>query len=216
MTQGLRMREVSVSWDREVLQSTDLALLDDVVERLSFIGNLLITPEGVRQIILPVYKDGKSADDLEALPYIRIEQRVNEREGDALVVWNTHALVCLASTTENIHVMLPTEYENGELTLTVRGIPQAISSFVKLSKTIFPPAGVRVRDILEEGNNLSNVLTQRQNECYALAIQHGFYDQPKGITIQALADVLGIARSTYQEHLQSAEHAVLKWAGQQL
>ena len=71
------MREVSVSWDREVLQSTDLALLDDVVERLSFIGNLLITPEGVRQIILPVYKDGKSADDLEALPYIRIEQRVN-------------------------------------------------------------------------------------------------------------------------------------------
>ena len=160
------MREVSVSWDREVLQSTDLALLDDVVERLSFIGNLLITPEGVRQIILPVYKDGKSADDLEALPYIRIEQRVNEREGDALVVWNTHALVCLASTTENIHVMLPTEYENGELTLTVRGIPQAISSFVKLSKMILPPAGVRVRDILEEGNHLSNVLTQRQNECY--------------------------------------------------
>ena len=132
------MREVSVSWDREVLESTDLALLDEVVERLSFIGNLLITPEGVRQIILPVYKGGKSADDLEALPYIKIEQRVNEREGDALVVWNTHALVCLASTTENIYVMLPTEYENGELTLTVRGIPQAISSFVKLSKMILP------------------------------------------------------------------------------
>ena len=184
-----------------------MALLDDVVERLSFIGNLLITPEGVRQIILPVYKDGKSADDLEALPYIQIEQRVTEREGDALVVWNTHALVCLASTTENIHVMLPTEYENGNH--IDRSRYSSLSSFVKLA--IIPPAGVRVRDILEEGNNLSMSLRNGKTSGYALAIQHGFYDQPKGM-IQALADVLGIARSTYQEHLQSAEHAVLKWA----
>jgi len=60
------------------------------------------------------------------------------------------------------------------------------------------------------------VLTQRQHECYGLAIEHGYYNEPKSITIQALADVLGIARSTYQEHLQTAEIEVLKWAGQQI
>ena len=210
------MREVSVSWDREALANTDLALLGDVVQRLSFIGNLLITPEGVRQIILPVFKEGKSAKDLEAIPYITVEQEVNEREGGALVIWNTHALVCLASTTENIYIMLPTEFENGTLTLTFRGIPQAISSFVKLSKVFLPPADIRVRSISEEGNSLADVLSQRQHECYSLAIQHGYYNEPKSITIQALADILGIARSTYQEHLQTAEAVVLKWAGDQL
>ena len=60
------------------------------------------------------------------------------------------------------------------------------------------------------------MLTQRQHECYSLAIQHGYYNEPKSITIQALADILGIARSTYQEHLQTAEAVVLKWAGDQL
>jgi predicted DNA binding protein len=49
-----------------------------------------------------------------------------------------------------------------------------------------------------------------------LAVKHGFYNEPKAITMQALADILGIARSTYQEHLQSAEQAVLVWAGSQL
>ena len=49
------MREVSVAWTRESLSKTDLSELDDVVHQLTFLANLLITPEGVRQIVLPTY-----------------------------------------------------------------------------------------------------------------------------------------------------------------
>ena len=62
------MREVSVTWTRDSLAETDLSMLDAILERLTFVANLLITPEGVRQIIIPVYKEGKSVDDLGALP----------------------------------------------------------------------------------------------------------------------------------------------------
>ena len=72
---------------------------------------------GCAAIIIPVYKEGKTVDDLDALPYVEVEQRLNERESEAVVVWNTHALVCLASTTENIHVIPPAEYHDGSLTL---------------------------------------------------------------------------------------------------
>ena len=78
------MREVSVTWTRDSLAETDLSMLDAILERLTFVANLLITPEGVRQIIIPVYKEGKSVDDLGALPYIEVEQRLNERESEAL------------------------------------------------------------------------------------------------------------------------------------
>ena len=71
-------------------------------------------------------------------------------------------------------------------------------------------------DIRSHESGLEQALTPRQHECYALAIEHGFYEDPKTITMQALADLLGIARSTFQEHLQSAEQAVLVWAGSQL
>ena len=210
------MREVSVAWTRDSLSKTDLSELDEVVHQLTFLANLLITPEGVRQIVLPTYREGKSVDDLDSIPYIKVEQRLNDREGQALIIWNTHSLVCLASTTENIHVMPPSEYQDGTLMLTVRGIPQSIASFVKLTKVFLPPADIRVSDVRAHENGLEEALTQRQHECYALALKHGYYNEPKGITMQALADILGIARSTFQEHLQSAEQAVLVWAGDQL
>ena len=210
------MREVALTWNKESITKTDLAVLDEVVEQLTFVANLLITPEGVRQIILPTYHEGKSAEDLENIPYITVEQRLNERESEALIIWNTHSLVCLASTTENIHVMPPIEFDNGTLTISLRGIPQAISSFVKLSKMFLPPADIRVSDVRAYENGLEQVLTPRQYECYGLALKHGYYEEPKAITMQALADILGIARSTFQEHLQSAEQAVLIWAGEQL
>lgn len=210
------MREVSLTWEAASLAETDLSELNDVVDNLTFVANLLITPDGVRQVILPSFKEGKTADDLNSISYIEVEQRFSDREGEGLVVWNTHALVCLASSTGNIHVMPPTVLEGGNLTLTVRGLPDAISTFVKMSKAFFPPASVRVSDIRSHESGLEQALTPRQHECYALAIEHGFYEDPKTITMQALADLLGIARSTFQEHLQSAEQAVLVWAGSQL
>ena len=124
--------------------------------------------------------------------------------------------MCLASTTENIHVIPPAEYHDGSLTLTLRGIPKAVSSFVKLSKVFLAPAEIRVSDVRSQENGLQAALTARQYESYALALKHGYYQEPKAITMQALADILDIARSTFQEHLQSAEQAVLLWAGDQI
>ena len=78
------------------------------------------------------------------------------------------------------------------------------------------PAEIRVSDVRSQENGLQAALTARQFECYSLALKHGYYQQPKAITMQALADILEIARSTFQEHLQSAEQAVLLWAGDQV
>ena len=210
------MREVTLTWEEASLAKTDLVELTDVVDGLTFVANLHITPEGVRQVVLPSYKEGKTVDDLDQIPYVEVEQHLDDRNGEGLVVWNTHPLVCLAAKSTSIHVMSPTILENGKLYLTVRGLPDAIAAFVKMSKAFFPPANVRVTEIHSDQNGLQNALTPRQYECYELAVKHGFYNEPKAITMQALADILGIARSTFQEHLQSAEQAVLVWAGSQL
>ena len=80
-----RMREVTLHWERSALASTSMAQLDEVVERLSIMGNLLITPEGIRQILSPVYREGKGPDDLDALDFLTVEQQFIEREGNAIV-----------------------------------------------------------------------------------------------------------------------------------
>jgi predicted DNA binding protein len=52
-------------------------------------------------------------------------------------------------------------------------------------------------------------LTDRQEEVIRMALEAGYYDQPKRVTIKDLARRAGIAPSTYQEILQRAERKVM-------
>jgi len=210
------MREVTMAWNRADLAGTPMAALDDIVQRLSITGNLLINSEGVRQLLAPVYREGKGVDDLGALPFLEVEQVLNKNGGDALVAFNTHPLVRLATTTENIHILVPCLYEDGGFTLTIRGLPDAVARFVRLSKTLIPPSTVSVQHLEKKLEGFKDHLTPRQLECFLLAAQHGYYDDPKRITMQGLAEVKGIARSTFQEHLNMAEQTALKWVAEQM
>jgi len=205
-----------MAWNRADLAGTPMAALDDIVQRLSITGNLLINSEGVRQLLAPVYREGKGVDDLGALPFLEVEQVLNKNGGDALVAFNTHPLVRLATTTENIHILVPCLYEDGGFTLTIRGLPDAVARFVRLSKTLIPPSTVTVQHLEKKLEGFKDHLTPRQLECFLLAAQHGYYDDPKRITMQGLAEVKGIARSTFQEHLNMAEQTALKWVAEQM
>lgn len=216
MTANEAMREVTMAWNRADLAGTPMADLDDIVQRLSITGNLLINSEGVRQLLAPVYREGKGVDDLGALPFLEVEQVLNKNGGDALVAFNTHPLVRLATTTENIHILVPCLYEDGGFTLTIRGLPDAVARFVRLSKTLIPPSTVTVQHLEKKLEGFKDHLTPRQLECFLLAAQHGYYDDPKRITMQGLAEVKGIARSTFQEHLNMAEQTALKWVAEQM
>ena len=57
--------------------------------------------------------------------------------------------------------------------------------------------------------NLERSLTERQEEVIRMALEAGYYDQPKRVTIKDLARSAGIAPSTYQEILQRAERKVM-------
>jgi len=205
-----------MAWNRADLAGTPMADLDDIVQRLSITGNLLINSEGVRQLLAPVYREGKGVDDLGALPFLEVEQVLNKNGGDALVAFNTHPLVRLATTTENIHILVPCLYEDGGFTLTIRGLPDAVARFVRLSKTLIPPSTVTVQHLEKKLEGFKDHLTPRQLECFLLAAQHGYYDDPKRITMQGLAEVKGIARSTFQEHLNMAEQTALEWVAEQM
>jgi hypothetical protein len=210
------MREVTMAWSKTALAGTPMAALDEVVERLSIMGNLLISEKGVRQLLSPVYRAGKGPAELGSLPFLEVEEVLSQNGSNAVVVFNTHPLVLLATNTENIHVLVPCHYEDGNFTLTIRGLPKAVAQFVRLSKGLFPPSTVSVQHIEQDLDGVKDHLTPRQLECFELAASHGYYDEPKAISIKGLAEVKGIARSTFQEHLDIAERAVLRWMADRL
>lgn len=54
-----------------------------------------------------------------------------------------------------------------------------------------------------------NELTPRQHQAYELARQNGYYEWPRETSVQDLADDLGVSKTTFLEHLRSAENHLL-------
>jgi len=71
----------------------------------------------------------------------------------------------------------------------------------------------RIEELLGVKNvprpNLS--LTDRQREVASYAVRNGFYNSPKRITAQAIADNQGISVSAVNEHLRKVERAVMDY-----
>ncbi|QSG08028.1 helix-turn-helix domain-containing protein [Halapricum desulfuricans] len=57
-------------------------------------------------------------------------------------------------------------------------------------------------------------LTDRQLAALRLALERGYYEQPRRTSLRELAAQTDVARSTYEEHLRKAENKLLTSAGE--
>ena len=58
--------------------------------------------------------------------------------------------------------------------------------------------------------DLTERLTPRQLQALTLAIEEGYYQSPRRTSTQAMAERVGVSRSTFEEHLRKAEQRVLE------
>ncbi|MFT4931715.1 MAG: putative DNA binding protein [Natronomonas sp.] len=63
-------------------------------------------------------------------------------------------------------------------------------------------------------DSLFDDLTDRQLAALRLALDAGYYEQPRRTSIRDLADRTSVSRSTFEEHLRKAENKLLSGAGQ--
>ena len=68
--------------------------------------------------------------------------------------------------------------------------------------------------MLAPANQLFEDLTDRQLAALQLALERGYYEQPRKTSLRDLAEQTTVARSTFEEHLRKAENKLLTNAGQ--
>jgi len=82
-----------------------------------------------------------------------------------------------------------------------------------LSKTSITEQQVP-HSMLAPVDQLFEDVTDRQRAALRLALESGYYEQPRQATLRDLAEQTAVARSTYEEHLRKAENKLLTNAGQ--
>lgn len=200
------MREVQLVWDTTTDPLGIFQGLNEVFCSMRVLCHLEIADTGIRQILEPTFQPGKGVEDVAALPYFDVESTF---ENNTLVVWNTHPLVRMATAAENIQILPPYELVDGEVRITVRGLPDTVRNFVQLCRQTIPPKHIKVQRVVDGGDELEDRLTKQQYACFKVAAEQGYYQQKQGVTLQYLADLQGVSRSTLQEHLKSAERVIL-------
>lgn len=82
-----------------------------------------------------------------------------------------------------------------------------------LSKTAIEAQHVP-HSMLAPVDTLFEEITDRQVAALRLALDEGYYEQPRNTSLRELARKTSVARSTYEEHLRKAENKLLTNAGQ--
>jgi predicted DNA binding protein len=82
-----------------------------------------------------------------------------------------------------------------------------------LSKTAITEQRIP-HSMLAPVDQLFEAVTERQMAALRLALESGYYEQPRKTSLRELADRTSVARSTYEEHLRKAENKLLTNAGQ--
>ena len=57
--------------------------------------------------------------------------------------------------------------------------------------------------------NILPELTSKQMRALEIAVNNGYYNYPKNIKMEKLAEIMGISYSTYQAHLKKTEHRII-------
>ncbi|WP_340101832.1 helix-turn-helix domain-containing protein [Salinibaculum salinum] len=82
-----------------------------------------------------------------------------------------------------------------------------------LSKTAITEQHIP-HSMLAPVDQLFEDVTDRQLAALRLALERGYYEQPRKTSLRELAEQTAVARSTYEEHLRKAENKLLTNAGQ--
>jgi predicted DNA binding protein len=94
-------------------------------------------------------------------------------------------------------------YENLEADREIEVLSKAGLEETRIPHTMLAPV-----DQLFDG------VTDRQLDALRLALDNGYYEQPRQASVDDLAAQTSVARSTYEEHLRKAENKLIKNAGQ--
>lgn len=125
----------------------------------------------------------------------------------------TEHLLLLTMRDAGIPLELPIVIEGGTAVVDVTAPHEQLSAL----KTQFEMVGVDFEvAYLYETTSTERLLTDRQEELVAAAIEAGYYDTPRACTLTELAAELEVAKSTLSETLHRAEGRIVKQFGERL
>lgn len=193
--------------------SSVLSLIDRV-EAKSFLN--IDMQKGVKIAIVEItMKSGHVLEDIPFPPFAKILNVLAHHENQFLVLIHIQYDSSLMSELspfglDHIFYETPAYLNNNRLVFSILGENDELSSFLTLVKKFIGDLTIlRIQDHTYNDESLLSGLTERQKEILRKAKQSGYYEIPRKISTQALAEEFRISKAAVLEHLRKAEGKIM-------
>ncbi|UOO97355.1 MULTISPECIES: helix-turn-helix domain-containing protein [Halococcus] len=106
-------------------------------------------------------------------------------------------------------IIPPLSFIEGGLQITIVGTHKMLQQALEELPEETHISVEQVGEYSPNSRNVLTLLTDRQLEVFETAVENGYYDIPRRATHEDIADGLGCAASTVDEHLRKAELRIL-------
>ena len=144
------------------------------------------------------------------LDSLKVECRLLEQDGGACIFFikgKPPQPSSGASAMSGMYPMLPFEVRDGKVRVTLVGNIEQVKEFLEESSVNYRV--VSLTDAKFSLNSPISRLTEKQQEAISLAFRFGYFDTPRKISADELAQKLGLSSSTLAVHLRRAERRLL-------
>jgi hypothetical protein len=129
-------------------------------------------------------------------------------EDEALVQFETsQPFLLMAVRNSMVPLELPLNIVGGRASLELTAAQSRLSALTEQLEEFGMSYEV---EYLRQAPTSSDLLTSRQRDLLAAAVERGYYDTPRECTLTDLAEELDLAKSTLSERLHRIEGTVLK------
>lgn len=207
------MREVQLHWRPWRLHKGDLAPMARVFSEVIIEAVTCQHSDACTQLASVVLAPGHTEDDISAIALlddVRILEAATEVGGVARVIWtNRHPLFQIDKQLDEVALQPPLTIDGSGMIATLRGTPAGVMAFLQEARAHLAPDRVSVLNAPVSLPSSDADVSDRQMEIVNAAIEAGYYDIPRRVSLRELAAQLGASRSTIGEHLQRAEAVLM-------
>lgn len=148
-------------------------------------------------------------DKISEIPWFEVKEVIaTEMVGNHLrltaLVHNTHPLNAFGRSIWSASVAPGSTIGVGGAEIIIRGTPSGCQAMVNGFREWNPNATVSVVK-LTENDELEEGLTSHQANAFRVAWRLGYYNRPRGCTLQDVAREVGVSRATVSGHLGAVE-----------
>jgi predicted DNA binding protein len=145
-------------------------------------------------------------DELRAFDDVHDVQPLG-RMGKTVTVRATYKVDHLFAVVNRLHLILrtPVTIRDGAFDVLMAGPESNTKRFIEMF-----PSNVQVKSVYDSERDVDPLLTPRQSEIFHRAMNEGYFEVPRRVTLTELAERIGVAPSSLSEMLAVVEKKVLQ------